>query len=391
MSVKPQIKFENTSRYLQIHWSDNQQSRYPYVWLRHQARFHRETVDDTSVKIDLIPDELTSLSIDDIRHEDNQLFINWHDSCIQTHHDLDTLKYSGCDSVSRSRRKHQPKLWDASCACDITVFDFKLIDEPKVQLELLLTVADFGFARIRNVPIQPGTVKQLAELFGTVCVNNYGEVFDVRTSTNVNMGSNTGKQLALHTDENYRHNPPGISFFHCLAAADNGGGESTLVDGFAAAQHLKHLDAKSYQTLCHVPVQFQRLAGSQEDMRAYGRIIATDIDGDVVGIRFSDRTIPPQDLPEQYLEPVYCGIRRFWKIVNSEKFVYQYLMQPGDLHIFDNQRVLHGRTAFDPKIANRHLQQCSVNRDEFHNTLRLKAAKFNKPAAEKIYAGGALG
>ena len=252
-------------------------------------------------------------------------------------------------------------------------------------------MANYGFVRLHNVPIKPGMVKQLAKSFGTVCVNNYGEVFDVRTSTNVSMGSNTGKYLALHTDENYRHNPPGISFFHCLAAAKNGGGESTLADGFSAAQHLKQRDATSFDALSRVPVQFQRLAGTEEDMRAFGRVIATDIDGDVVGIRFTDRTIPPQDLPEQYLEPVYRGIRSFWKIVNSDEFVYQYLMQPGDLHIFDNHRVLHGRTAFDPTIAERHLQQCSVNRDEFHNTLRLKAARQNHPAAEKIYAGGALG
>ena len=139
MTAQPQINFENTSRCLQICWSDNQQGRYPYVWLRHQARFHRDTVDDTSVKIDLIPDDMTSLSIDDIQVEDNRLLINWHDANIQTFHDLDIMKFSGCDSQSRSRRKHIPVLWDASAAADIPVFDYNQLSKPSVQLELLLT------------------------------------------------------------------------------------------------------------------------------------------------------------------------------------------------------------------------------------------------------------
>ncbi|GIS87981.1 MAG: hypothetical protein CM1200mP18_06910 [Gammaproteobacteria bacterium] len=44
-------------------------------------------------------------------------------------------------------------------------------------------------------------------------------------------------------------------------------------------------------------------------MQSHRRIIALDIDGDVEGIRFTDRTIPPQDLPEELMEPTYKAIR----------------------------------------------------------------------------------
>ena len=126
-------------------------------------------------------------------------------------------------------------------------------------------------------------------------------------------------------------------------------------------------------------------------MRAHGRIIVTDIDGDIEGVRFTDRTIPLQDLPDEYVEPVYRAIKALWKIVNSDALKFVYLMQPGDLHVFDNQRVLHGRTAFDPGKSRRHLQQCSVNCDEFHSTLRTLAAKHNHAAWDLSMTGGALG
>ncbi|MCP4391344.1 MAG: hypothetical protein GY802_23835 [Gammaproteobacteria bacterium] len=52
---------------------------------------------------------------------------------------------------------------------------------------------------------------------------------------------------------------------------------------------------------------------------------------------------------------------------------------------------MHGQLAFDPQAGARHLQQCSVNRDEFHNSLRTLAARLGHPAADLVMAGGAVG
>ncbi|MGI9332217.1 MAG: TauD/TfdA family dioxygenase [Gammaproteobacteria bacterium] len=51
--------------------------------------------------------------------------------------------------------------------------------------------------------------------------------------------------------------------------------------------------------------------------------------------------------------------------------------QPGDMLVMDNQRVLHGRTEFDPTTAERHLQTCAVERDDFHNNYRRLARELN--------------
>jgi gamma-butyrobetaine dioxygenase len=125
----------------------------------------------------------------------------------------------------------------------------------------------------------------VAEHFGSVHVNNYGRVFDVRTGTDLTLGSNTGKYLGPHTDESYRHGAPGITLFHCLAASLDDGGETILVDGFKAAEVLKESDPASFDILCRVPVFFQRRALPEEDMQSHRRIIALDIDGDVEGIQ----------------------------------------------------------------------------------------------------------
>ncbi|GIS87980.1 MAG: hypothetical protein CM1200mP18_06900 [Gammaproteobacteria bacterium] len=65
-------------------------------------------------------------------------------------------------------------------------------------------------------------------------------------------------------------------------------------------------------------------------------------------------------------------------------------MAPGDLHLFDNQRVLHGRTAFDPLPAYAISAVLGQSRrvSQYPATL---AARFNHSAQSLTMAGGALG
>ena len=389
MSNTINITFNNGDRKLNIVWPDGEHNDFHYVWLRHNARCPDGKLNDTDVKIDLLPDDPKTLSIKDINSVDQVLTINWQDDHLQTTHNLSVLRAMAYEKSTRRNRKHIPILWDASKAQNIPSFQFDSLNDETNLLELFLAIRDYGLVKLTNVPTKPGTVKSLAKHFGTVVVNNYGEVFDVKTTVNVELGSNTGVYLGPHTDEGYRHAPPGISLFHCLESTSQGGA-SILVDGFNAAQQLRNTDPEAFKTLTTIPVYFQRLSIPQEDMRTHARVIATDLDGDVIGIRFSDRTIPPQDLPDKHVEPIYQAIKAFWNIINTTQLKYEYLMQPGDLHIFDNHRVLHGRTAFDSATCVRHLQQCSVNRDEFHSNLRTLAIKHNHPAYNLMMTEGAF-
>ena len=388
--VLPEVELSSCERKLTVTWDDGATHSFHYVWLRHCARYSDGKPNDTSVKIDLLPDDPESLAIAEYEIEGEILVIHWRDGALQTRHNLDFLRQSAYDDDARKGRKHQPVLWNRDAATDIPVFNYNDTQSESDRLDLLLAVRDYGVAKIQGVPTEPDSIARVAASFGPLHVNNYGRIFDVKSDANRNLGSNTGHCLPPHTDESYRHDAPGISFFHCLVASDEGG-ESTLVDGFKAAQVLRQADFESFEVLARVPVFFQRYAPPLDDMRSHARMLVTDIDGDVVGVRWTDRTLPPQDLPAATIEPVYKAIRKLWKIINSEDMVHCYRMNPGDLHVFDNHRVLHGRLAFDAQVGARHLQQCSVNRDEFHNSLRILAARLGHPAADLVMTGGAVG
>ena len=107
-------------------------------------------------------------------------------------------------------------------------------------------------------------------------------------------------------------------------------------------------------------------------------MIATDADGIVRGIAVSDRTFPPLNLPEAEIAPAYRSLRAFSRELADPAYAFVRLLEPGDLAVFDNHRVLHARTAFDPLAGERHLQQVSVDREEFHNVLRQLAEKLGR-------------
>ena len=386
----PEINCDANERCFRFRWHDGKESAFHFVWLRHQARCSHGMPNDIRVKIDLLPDAPESLAVKSFKIEDDLLLIDWQDQNLQTSHHLETLRQSAYDEASRHQRKQQPVLWDSENAGQIPVFDFADLEQETKQLELHLAVRDYGLAKVRSVPVIPDSVAEVSALFGPMHFNNYGGIFSVKSDANLNLGSNTGDYLPPHTDESYRHDAPGISFFHCLEASPRGG-ESILVDGFKAAQVLRDTDSESFDVLTSVPVFFQRFALPEEDMRSHTRMLVQDVDGDIVGVRWTDRTLPPQDLPFHLVEPVYRAFRSFRNIINSDDLIHRYRLNPGDLHVFDNHRVLHGRMAFDASQGPRHLQQCSVNRDEFHNRLRRLAAKLGHPAADLVMAGGAVG
>ena len=167
---------------------------------------------------------------------------------------------------------------------------------------------------------------------------------------------------------------------------------SMLCDGLLAAIRLRAGDRQAFDLLCRLPFRFVAERSPQERYHAYGRLIVTDRDGDIAGVCFSNRTLGVQDMDEDEIEPAYRALRAFATELYGACLAYRHKLRPGECHVFDNHRVIHARTAFDPAAGRRHIQQCSVDREEFHNSYRRLAEKPGcMDDAAAILPGGALG
>jgi gamma-butyrobetaine dioxygenase len=218
-----------------------------------------------------------------------------------------------------------------------------------------------GYLVLSGVPAEPGTVLKVAQTFGFVRVTNFGALFDVRSVPEACDLAYTTLHLDPHTDNPYRHPVPGVQLLHCLVN-ETLGGLSTLVDGFAAAEQLRETDPEAFRLLAGTPVQFRfRDAGVQ--LTASAPMLELDTRGQVRCVRFSPRLDFAPLLPPAELSGFYRARRALDQLLRSRERERRFLLSAGDLMMVDNQRLLHGRTSFDPVEGLRHLQGCYIDID----------------------------
>ncbi|MYS23050.1 DUF971 domain-containing protein [Streptomyces sp. SID4948] len=261
------------------------------------------------------------------------------------------------------------------------------LDEPGTRARMLEAVLRLGFMLLRRVPRAEGQVLAVAETFGHVRETNYGKLFDVRVEPDPNNLAFTSARITPHTDNPYRDPVPTIQLLHCLAN-DAQGGETGLVDGFAAASLLRTQDPAAFEILTRTPVPFVfRDAGAE--LRADRPLIGTDCLGRVREVRFNNRSISTLRLPAPELEAFYTAYRTFAELLLRPELQLDLRLRPGDCLVFDNTRLLHARTAFAQDGA-RHLQGCYADLDGLASTLAvLRRADTLEPLAELFAGAGA--
>jgi len=170
-----------------------------------------------------------------------------------------------------------------------------------------------------------------------------------------------------------------IQLLHGLHAAAEGGGDSTFTDGFRAAAGLRRRHPEAFTCLTTTPVTFA-YADATAVLRATGPMIGLDPRGRIRQIRFNGRSLAPVRLPAAQAREFYAAYRAFAEVVTGPDAMATARLAPGDCVIFDNTRILHGRTAFADGggsggrgNARRHLQGCYADLDGLASTVAVLA------------------
>jgi gamma-butyrobetaine dioxygenase len=253
-----------------------------------------------------------------------------------------------------------PQLWDGSLT-QLPRARWRPEASEAERLSWLESFLTLGFVIFEGVPSEPGTVLTVGSMFGFIRETNFGALFDVRSTPEATDLAYTSVSLDPHTDNPYRTPVPGIQLLHCLVNETNGG-LSTLVDGFAVAQALRAQDRTAFTVLTATPVRFKYLDASTE-LTASAPPIELDVTGSLRAIHFSPRLdFVPLFAPDK-LDVYFRARRKFDQRLRAPDFEIRFLLKSGDLVMFDNCRLLHGRTAFDPTEGLRHLQGCYIDID----------------------------
>jgi gamma-butyrobetaine dioxygenase len=222
-----------------------------------------------------------------------------------------------------------------------------------------------GAIIVEDTPNVTGEVVRLAERIGYARPTNFGTIFDVESRPDPNNSAYTAAGLDLHTDLPNWVNPPDFQFLHTLAN-DATGGDSTLADGVAMVKKLRMVDPKSFEILATTPVPF-RFHDDVDDIRYTTPIIELDATDQPTAIRFNNWIRDLDPLADDQFYDAYIAM---WSMLRDPANVMTFRLVAGETLCFDNRRMLHGRTAFDPQSGRRHLQGCYVDRDMVESRLR---------------------
>jgi len=253
-----------------------------------------------------------------------------------------------------------PEPWTGALAA-LPSADWAETEAPGPLQAMLDQYLRCGFLLLRGVPTAPGSVLVAARRFGFPRETNFGLLFDVRSVPEATDLAYTALALDPHTDNPYRDPVPGIQLLHCLVN-DTNGGLSTLVDGFAVAESLRTRSPASFAQLTTTPVRFQ-YRDESTDLVAWAPLIELDLRGRVRAVHYSPRLDYAPFDPATPLDGFYSAKAEFDASCRSADFEIRFRLDPGDLVMFDNCRLLHGRTDFDPEEGLRHLQGCYIDGD----------------------------
>lgn len=332
---------EGTRRCADFHW----------FWLRHQCNgdLHPTTgeriLDASEVPLDIRPRNVGF-------HEDTQtVHITWSEpSGRQSTYDAQWL-YTHAYAWNREEIPPPPAHHDF-----ITVHAERfgsLADVVQRALELVRAeglALVRGFSQLTQHQAEEDT-ESLIDAFGkaglSIVGTHFGRIEDLRvdntTNSNTDQLGYTDAAIELHTDQPFLDDPPRYQLLQCVRAADEGG-ENFFCDGLAAARYTAAIDADAFERLTTYPVLFHRKQRAFE--RAVESCILTVDDPLAFIVRYSYFTLAPFKYPFAQMEAWYRAYDKFAKIVRDPKHQYRFLLQPGDFVIYDNHRMLHGRTAF---------------------------------------------
>ncbi len=358
-------KINKQNKYLEVFWSDNHISKYHFLWLRDNcpSAFHKDTR-MRKFSILSVPNDINPIKFN---YSDEILKLKWSSENHISNYDLKWLR-NNCYTEKNLKKYESPyKLWDKDFINNIknVTFDYEeVISEDKNFKKWINTIYTYGIAIIKNTPTKNKSVFKILELIGCYRETFFGTPFEVINIPKPNNQAYTADALTNHTDLPYYEYVPGYQFLHCLINEAEGG-YSTAVDGFAVSNFLKLNDINKFKLLTNHGVIFKDNDYTQKNIRLQkSPIIKINNKDDYEEIRINLGAMGTIDLEPSIMSDFYEAYIYFYKQLHDENFQIEFKLKSGDIFCFDNRRILHGRTKFDPNSGNRHLKGYYIEREE---------------------------
>jgi len=351
---------------LDVEWNDGVKSNFNFMWLRDNCPTVRDK--DSRHRMFNLLEVSTNISPKQFKiNAEGKLEIEWNEGNHTSYYDQKWLR-ENCYTINNKKKYISPYvLWDNSLNSKLSTVEIEyaeIMDSDKGLIKWLELLHYNGIAIVKNSPIEYKSAFPVLNRIGCIRETFFKTPFEVINIPKPNNSAYTAHALRNHMDLPWFETPPGYQFLHCLINSAEGG-QSSAVDGFAVADYLRKNEKEIFETLVSIPLKFKDNDYTQELIRIFHAPAFTlTKDNDFNDIRFSVATMDALDCHPDDMERVYKAHHRLGNLLHDDKFQIKFRLNPGDIFSFNNRRVLHGRTAFDPNSGHRHLQGYYIDRDE---------------------------
>lgn len=346
--------------------------RFHAVWLRDNAWDDKTRAPGNGQRLITLGDIPADCRIVSATPEGDRLTIRFAHEDRAIGYDIGWLRANAYDrSLDRRPGWTAPGIetWDAGLNSAVPTGDFTALKTGGRALrDWLAAMRRYGFARITGGPVRDGALFEVADLFGYVRETNYGRHFEVRTEVNPTNLAYTGLGLQAHTDNPYRDPVPTVQILYCLESSA-AGGENMVVDGFRAAERLREESPRGFDLLTRYCARFEYAGSGGVCLRSRRPMIELAPDGELVAIRFNNRSAAAiTDVPYDDMADYYAAYRRFGELIDDTSMEVTFRLDPGESFVVDNTRVLHARKGYSGS-GTRWLQGCYADKDGLLSTL----------------------
>ena len=222
-----------------------------------------------------------------------------------------------------------------------------------------------------KVPAVEGEIVKVVSRIGPIQNSLYGPGYCVvRSNLEFIDRAYTSAGLMHHTDNTYTKNTAGLEAFHVIEPAAKGG-TSQIIDGFYCAQQLRKLHPKQFDILANTVVESEYHKPHMEHMKYRSTVIELDkIDHSYFQIRYNCyNKLNVSHLSRSEMLDFYDAWHKFSAILAHADNSHWTHLQPDQVLIFNNFRVLHGRSEV---TGRRTLVSAVLPYDEWLSKARLR-------------------
>ncbi|WP_420548301.1 2-trimethylaminoethylphosphonate dioxygenase [Curvivirga sp.] len=353
---------------LTLTWADGSSSQFHAVWLRDNV-LEEDARHKNGQRLFDWSELPRDFSMKSAEVDGDTIKINFNAGDRQSSYPIEWLKTYAYDNQAPEKSY---EIWGKDLDLSVIYHDYTEVQKGgQAMCDWLKSVRKYGFGIIQNVPQEEGMVLNILNSFGFVRETNYGKLFEVRTEENPNNLAFTPLGLNVHTDNPYRDPVPGLQALHCLES-NNDGGESVFVDGYKVAELLRQEEPIYFDLLSSYHANF-RFCDGKADLKNRATVIGVDNFGHFTHIRYNNRSAAPLNLPANVMEDYYTALLAYADMLHREEVEVLFKLKQGELVLFDNERVLHGRKGFAG--GKRHLQGSYADKDSLNSWINIWEAK----------------